>query len=293
MGTWSGRTVVVTGGNSGIGLAAAKALALDGAHVVLACRDLRRAERAAGQVPGATIAALDLSDLDSVAAFRAPERVDAVVCNAGVMGGVYLPGPQGHERQMATNHLGHAALVADLWPLLEQAAGRVVVVSSLAARGGRLTADSTVQDLVDPQPYVGQDVYRTTKQAVLAYALELDRRARTTGSAVTAVAAHPGISSTELFARNQVDSGHPRLAPIARGLGALLFQSARAGALPTLLALDPATPRGSFVGPRLFGQVRGRPHLLAPYRTSADPAVGGRLWAITEQVLGRRLPPTG
>lgn len=291
LGDWTGRTVVVTGANSGIGLAAATALARHGAHVQLACRDLRRAEAAARRVPGSSTAALDLEDLDSVAAYRAPDRVDAVVCNAGRMGGVYIPSPQGFERQMATNHLGHALLVARLWPQLEQAAGRVVVVSSLAARGGRLTAGSTLADLVDPTPYEGQAVYADTKQAGLLYAQELHRRATASGSAVSAVAVHPGLCNTSLFRRQQVDSGHPGLAPLAAVLGALLFSSPPAGARPTLRGLSPGTPGGAFVGPRLLGRTRGRPALLGVYAGAADPAVGARLWDLTEQALGRTLPP--
>ena len=291
LGDWTGRTVVVTGAGSGIGFEASRALARRGAAVVLACRDLARGQQAARGVPGGVVARLDLADLESVAAFAVPDRVDALVCNAGVMGGVYLPSPQGHERQMATNHLGHAALVARSWPRLEAAAGRVVVVSSIAARGGRLTATSTPRDLVDPVAYEGQAVYGSTKQANLLYAQELHRRCTAAGSSVTVVAVHPGISSTRLFARNQVDSGHPWLAPVARALGAVAFQSARAGAQPTLRGLDPATPSGSFVGPRLLGQVRGRPHLLEVYTSGRDPAVAARLWQLTEQVLGRPLPP--
>lgn len=291
LGDWTGRHVVVTGGNSGIGLAAAQGLAARGARVTLACRDPDRARKASGQVPGSDVAALDLVDLDSVAAYPVPERLDALVCNAGVMGGVYLPSPQGHERQMATNHLGHAALIGRLWPALEAAAGRVVMVSSIAARGGTFGPASTLEDLLDPRPYDGRAVYGRTKQANLLWSQELHRRTAAAGSAVTAVACHPGVSNTRLFARQQVDTGHPRLAPLAAGLGAVLFQSARAGARPTLRALAATTPSGAFVGPRLLGQVRGRPHLLDVYASGADPATGRRLWELTEQALGTDLGP--
>ncbi|MGZ6793190.1 MAG: SDR family NAD(P)-dependent oxidoreductase, partial [Mycobacteriales bacterium] len=170
---WRGRTVVVTGGASGVGLEAARALHADGADVVLACRDVERARAAAG---GMTVRALDLADLDSVAAFAdGTERVDALVCNAGIMGGPLLGTAQGHERQMGTNHLGHAALVARLFPLLEQASGRVVVVSSIAARGGTLGPQMTADDLVSPYGYLPGAVYANTKQANLLFAQELHR----------------------------------------------------------------------------------------------------------------------
>ena len=137
---WRDRTVVITGGNSGIGLEAARALQSAGAKVVLACRDVTRAATVAN---GMTVRELDLADLDSVAAFAdATEGIDALVCNAGVMGGPMLGTTQGHERQMGTNHLGHAALVARLFPRLEQASGRIVLVSSIAARGGTLDPDA-------------------------------------------------------------------------------------------------------------------------------------------------------
>ena len=286
LGDWTGRTVVVTGASSGIGLVTARALARHGASVHLASRSPRPET-----VPGSTAAVLDLSDLDSVRAYRPPERVDALVCNAGIMGGLYLPTPQGIEQQMATNVLGHALLLARLWPQLEAAAGRVVLVSSIAARGGRLTATSTVDDLVDPRPYEPMAVYASTKQADLLLALELERRCRAAGSAVTSVAVHPGVTSTALFSTQQVNSGHPRLAPLARALAVVAFSSARSGARATLRGLSPGTPGGSFVGPRLLGQTRGRPALLPPYASAADPAVAAHVWHLVEEVLGRRLPP--
>lgn len=293
LGDWTGRTAVVTGSNSGIGLAAAQGLARRGAAVVLACRDLAKAQAAAQQVPGSRPARLDLSDLDSVAAFVDRDDLpdlDALVCNAGIMAGVYRVSGQGHELQMATNVLGHVALVAGLWPRLEARSGRVVMIASLAARGGRIGASSTVQDLVDPQPYDGQRVYSNTKQADLLFAQELHRRVVAAGSPVTSVAAHPGISATALFARTQVDSGRPRLAPLAQAFVSVLAQSARAGAEPTLRALDPRTPSGAYVGPRLL-QARGRAVLVPVPGPGADAAAAARLWELLEQVLGRPLPP--
>ena len=280
---WRDRTVLITGGNSGIGLRAAQALHAAGAEVVLACRDVARAREVAG---GLAVRELDLADLDSVAAFAdGTTHLDALICNAGVMGGPLLGTTQGHERQMGTNHLGHAALVARLFPLLDKASGRIVTISSIAARGGRLGPEMTVDDLVSPYGYLSQPVYANTKQANLLFAQELHRRV---GDRVASVAAHPGVSWTNLFVRQLREDGKGWLVPAARIVGPMVLQSARAGAQPTLRALS--APSGSFVGPRRWNQYRGPAELLQVYTTGADPATAARLWELTEQVLGLPLP---
>jgi NAD(P)-dependent dehydrogenase (short-subunit alcohol dehydrogenase family) len=294
----TGRTFVITGANSGIGRETARDLVSRGAHVVLAVRDTDKGERAAAEFvgPGSTsVLELDLADLDSVGAFgkSLADRQDALhalVCNAGVMGGPFRTTAQGFERQMGTNHLGHAALVAALWPLLHSAGGRVVVVSSIAARAGRLSPVSTREQLVAPSPYVSQQVYSNTKQANLLFARELHRRTVAAGSPVTAVACHPGVSDTELFLRELREYRLGLLAPVAKAVMKVALQSAEAGALPTLRALDHSTPGGAFVGPAGPGQLRGRPELLEVYRSAQDPDTGARLWALTEEVLDRPLP---
>jgi NAD(P)-dependent dehydrogenase (short-subunit alcohol dehydrogenase family) len=292
----TGGLFVVTGANSGIGLEAARALVGRGAHVVLAVRDIARGEEAAARITGpgsASVVGLDLADLDRVAdcvteLLDRHDDLSAVVCNAGVMGGPRLLSVQGFERQMATNHLGHAALVEGLWPLLEASAARVVMVSSTEARRGRLSPRTTREDLLDPSPYDGRQVYRDTKQANLLFALELDRRCRRTGSPVSAVAAHPGASATNLFARQLEQAGRGALARASKAVTAVLLQSAAAGAASTLRALDLATPSGAFVGPAAFGQLRGRPKLLDVYPSAGDPATAVRVWELTEQALATR-----
>ena len=276
---WRGRTVVITGGNSGIGLRAGQALQKAGADVVLACRDVARSKAVAG---GMTVRALDLAALDSVAAFaEGTDTVDALVCNAGVMGGPMLMTAQGYERQMGTNHLGHAALIARLFPRL----GRIVIISSIAARGGTLGPTMSVEELVNPPAYDPGMVYANTKQANLLFAQELHRRV---GARVPTVAAHPGVSWTNLFLRQLQENGKGWLVPPARLLGPVFMQSAAAGAEPTLRALGEAS--GAFVGPRKLNQWRGRPELLDVYPTGSDPATAGRLWELTEQILGIPLP---
>jgi NAD(P)-dependent dehydrogenase (short-subunit alcohol dehydrogenase family) len=298
LGAQTGRSFVVTGANSGIGLEAARELVGRGAHVVLAVRDTAKGEQAAARLtgPGSTsVVELDLSDLDHVAdcattLLDRQDNLSALICNAGVMGGPCLLTRQGFERQMATNHLGHAALVAALWPLLHASASRVVVVSSTEARGGRLSPQTTRGQLLNPAPYDGRQVYRNTKQANLLFAQELHRRCRNARSPVSAVAAHPGASATNLFARQLEQSGRGRLARVSKVVTAVLLQSAAAGALATLRALDHRTPSGAFVGPARFGQHRGRPELLDVYASAKDPATAARLWELTEHALGRPLP---
>lgn len=294
----SGRTFVLTGANSGIGLEAARDLAGRGAHVVLAVRDTAKGEQAAARLAGrgsTSVVELDLSDLDLVAGcaetlLERHESLSALICNAGVMGGPFLLSAQGFERQMATNHLGHAALVAALWPLLHASAARVVLVSSTEARGGKLSPQTTREQLLNPSPYDGRQVYRNTKQANLLFAQELHRRCRKADSPVSAVAVHPGASATNLFARQLEQAGRGLLAAVSKLVTSVLLQSATAGALSTLRALDDRTPSGAFVGPARFAQHRGPPELLDVYPSAKGTATAARLWELTEQALGRALP---
>ena len=305
LGELTGRTVLVTGASSGIGLAAARDLVGRGAHVLLAVRDVDKGERVRAGLTGAgapgsgsgsaTVVRLDLADLEQVATaakavLDTTPTLSALVCNAGLMGGPHRLSPQGFELQMATNHLGHAALVGALWPLLHSSGSRVVVVSSLAARGGQLTPTTTVEQLVAPSPYLGQRVYSSTKQANLLFAVELARRAGRAGSPVSAVAVHPGISDTDLFVRHLPGGRRSPLVPVVKGVTKLVLQSSDAGALPTLRGLHHSTPSGAFVGPGGLGQVRGRPRLVDLPSTATDPATAARLWELTEQVLDTPLP---
>jgi NAD(P)-dependent dehydrogenase (short-subunit alcohol dehydrogenase family) len=301
-GDQQGKVVVLTGANSGVGLEAARVLAVHGARVVLACRDPHRAEAARadiertigsdGTAGSVTTVILDLADLDSVArcaeALAAEhQRIDVLVNNAGVMGGLRGFTAQGFERQMGTNHLGHFALTARLWPLLAAPpAGRVVVLSSLAARTGRLKPSLTRDDLVAPRSYAPIQVYGNTKQANLLFAQELQRRLAAAGSPVRAIAVHPGVSSTNLFHRQLTDTGLGWLAPVARSLTLMLLQAPSAGALPTLrAACDPDVPGGAFLGPRGLGQLRGRPELIDVYKSATNPVTASRLWELSEEIV--------
>jgi NAD(P)-dependent dehydrogenase (short-subunit alcohol dehydrogenase family) len=302
MGDWAGRRVVITGANSGIGLEAARLLVEHGASIVMACRDVTRGEASARSVTakpqagvgGTVVRRLDLADQASVRDFAAECVADdgpiyALVNNAGVMACPLSFTTDGLEMQMGTNHFGHALLTSLLLPKIDPN-GRVVIVSSIAARGGHLGAAMTAEDLTSPVPYAPQAVYSNTKQANLLFAQEWQRRLTSAGSKVAVVGVHPGVSATELFLRQMRDSGRGFIVPVARPFMKLVFQSAAAGSWPTLRGLsDPGLTGGEFVGPRHLGQSRGVPELLKLYPQGADTRAAARLWELTEEILSVEL----
>ena len=300
LGEQDGRTFLVTGANSGIGFATAHELVRRGAHVVLAVRDTNKGEKAASELagPGSTsVVELDLADVDQVAdcakrVLDSHHDLAALICNAGVMGGPFLKSAQGFELQMATNHFGHVALVAALWPLINTSASRVVLLSSNEAKRGQLSPKTTRDELLGPDPYDGKQVYRNTKQANLLFAQELHRRCKDSGSPVSVVAVHPGTVSTNLFARQLDRAGRNRLATVSKVLTKRLLSSPSKGARGTLRALHKSTPSGALVAPKGFAQLRGLPELAEVYPSAKNPAAGARLWKLTEEVLGQ-LPAFG
>ncbi|MFF9280020.1 oxidoreductase [Streptomyces griseosporeus] len=278
----SGRTAVVTGANSGIGFVTAEALARAGARVVLAVRDQERGMAAAGRMSGATeVRRLDLADLASVREFAAgwDGPLDLLINNAGVM---MLPRQRtrdGFEMQFGTNHLGHFALTNLLLPHVTD---RVVTVASGAHRwpGAAIHFD----DLDLANGYNPQRAYAQSKLANLLFTLELQRRLTEAGSAVRAVAAHPGWAATNL----QSHAGNP-VTRLLMQLGNRLFaQSDRAGALPTLYAAVEDVPGAAYVGPDGFAEMRGRPTLVGRTRAASDAGVARRLWDVSEELTGVR-----
>ena len=282
----TGRTVIVTGANSGIGLETARMLALKGASVVLACRNLEKGNAAVERVQSdrprgrVTLAALDLSDLESVATFAAAfaashERLDLLVANAGVMVPPFGRTKQGFELQIGTNHLGHFALLGRLLPLvLRTADARIVVVSSAAQNIGRIDRDDLNWER---RPYSAWAAYGQSKLANQLFALELHRRLSAIGSRVRVTSAHPGFTATDL----------QRTSPASRLFNPIFGMKPADGALPTLrAATDPAAASGSYWGPRgLFG-LRGPP---APARISAsaqDPSTAAWLWDESAKLTG-------
>ncbi|MHB8233168.1 MAG: oxidoreductase [Solirubrobacteraceae bacterium] len=287
----SGRTAVITGANSGIGLETARELARAGAHVVMACRDTTKGDAAAAtiraDVSGAQVdvEALDLASLDSVRAFagRYPhEHLDLLINNAGVMVPPYTKTADGFELQLGTNHLGHFALTGLLLDrLLSTPAARVVTVSSTAHKFGRINFD----DLQSERSYVRWRAYGQSKIANLLFTLELDRRLREVHADVLAVAAHPGYSATNLqFAATP--SRLERLGSVV--LNRVVAQSADRGALPTLYAATADIPGNSFVGPDGIQEMRGEPKVVRPVRAARDEQTARRLWNVSEELTGVR-----
>jgi len=301
----SGRLVVVTGANSGLGLQTARGLAQAGARVVMACRDLRRAQAAAETLrdespAGALeVAALDLASLASVRDFAKgfAERegcLDVLVNNAGVMAIPRRSTADGFEMQLGTNHLGHFALTGLLLgKLLAATAPRVVSVSSTAHRPGRIRFD----DLQSERSYGKWRAYAQSKLANLLFSYELQRRAEAAGARLCAVACHPGYAATNLqFVGPRMEGASLMERVMALG-NRLLSQSAAMGALPALYAAAaPDVAAGDYIGPDGFMENRGHPAKVRSSARSHDEASARRLWEESERLTGvvydwgRRLP---
>jgi NAD(P)-dependent dehydrogenase (short-subunit alcohol dehydrogenase family) len=290
----SGRTAIVTGANSGLGLATARELARAGAAVTLACRNTGKGEEAAGRiraaVPGAAleVASLDLADLGSVRDFAARtadrhERLDLLINNAGIMAAPRRLTRDGFESQFGTNHLGHFALTGLLLPtFLKAPAPRVVTVSSHLHRRGTMRFD----DLQGERKYRPWDAYAKSKLANLMFCFELQRRAAAADSVLLSLAAHPGYAATNLqFAATD------RFYEKAVGwIGNRLFaQSADMGALPTLYAATvPDLPGGTYIGPGGRAEQRGHPKVVTAAGKAYDEQAWLRLWEVSEQLTGVR-----
>ena len=291
----SGRTAVVTGANSGIGLETARALAARGAKVVLACRDLTKAARARADidasVPGASLELirLDLADLDSVRRFAEAyaakhDRLDLLINNAGVMAIPKRETADGFEMQFGTNVLGHFALTARLLPLvLDTPASRVVWLSSLAHKGGRIDFD----DLMRTSGYSPWGVYQQSKLADLVLALELQRRLDAAGADTLSVAAHPGWTATNLQTTGAQMAGNKPQEVVMGWFNAAFAMDTWKGALPTLVAATASGVRpGDYVGPGGLGEVWGLPDRAAISDRAQDPTTGRRLWERCEALTG-------
>lgn len=277
-----GRTAIVTGGNSGLGLATVRALARAGARVIMTARDREKGEAAAMGMEGSVqVRALDLADLASVRAFAAGvDGVDLLINNAGIMMTPRSSTRDGFELQLGTNHLGHFALTGLLMDrLLASARGRVVTVTSIEHKPGRIA----FEDLQSERSYSPRRAYQQSKLANVLFALELDRRLRAAGQSLVSVLAHPGYAATNLQSAGPTGLLKSMLAVTNR----FVAQSAEQGALPQLYAATAADVRGGeLFGPDGLGELRGWPTRVRPVPAGLDEVAARRLWSVSEELTG-------
>jgi NAD(P)-dependent dehydrogenase (short-subunit alcohol dehydrogenase family) len=274
----TGKTAIVTGANSGVGLATTRALAGAGAHVVFAVRNIDKGQAAARTTPGDTeVRALDLADLESVREFAAHWQgpIDLLINNAGISVPDLRHTTDRFELQFATNHLGPFALTN---LLLEHLTGRVVTLSSQSERLGHIDLDDPHDD---HHPYKQSRAYNRSKLANLLFTAELQRRLDRAGSNVLAQAAHPGFVATDIYAGSGA---------MAKLFVRLLAQSPEQGALPVLYAAVANLPGDSFTGPSRLAHMRGAPELIKRSPTAKDPDLAARLWTLSEQLTNTRFP---
>jgi NAD(P)-dependent dehydrogenase (short-subunit alcohol dehydrogenase family) len=303
MATWTtrdipdqaGKLAIVTGATGGLGLETALGLAQAGAEVILVGRNPAKGRAAEGLIrqhhrdAKVRFEVVDLASLASVADFAdrilaAGRPVDILVNNAGVMA---LPKREttsdGFEMQFGTNYLSHFALTARLLPLLTAAKARVVQLSSIAHRSGKIHFD----DLNYERGYQPFPVYSQSKLAMLIFAIELDRRSKANGWGLTSVAAHPGFARTDLIANGPAAGGNGLITSVINVMVSLMGHSAAAGALPSLMAATmPGARGGQYFGPQGWMEFKGPPGPGKIERRAMDAKVASDLWAASERLTG-------
>ncbi len=291
----SGKVIIVTGANSGIGFEAAREFARKNATTVLACRNMEKAQQAQAsimaEIPYAKteVMCLDLASLQSIHEFADSfiakyDRLDVLLNNAGIMMVPYAQTEDGFERQLGTNHLGHFALTGLLIVLLEKTPGsRVVNISSGGHRMGNMDFDNLLYN--NGKGYSRTRAYGRSKLSNLLFTYELERRLEENGHNPIAVAAHPGLTETHLA--DHFWGGHVNWlfhAPMKT-----FMQSAEMGALPGIrAAVDPQVRGGQYYGPGGPRESRGFPVLVESNRASHDETDARRLWEASEQLTGVR-----
>ncbi len=284
----AGKHYLITGGNSGIGLEAAKMLAQAGADITIACRNPAKAEAAQAEIDAAGNGAVDTLELDlsSMASVRAAaaevhtrcDSLDGLVNNAGIMQTPETRTEDGYELQLATNHLGHFLFAGLLYPLVEKAGGRITAVSSIAHKFGKIFLD----DLMQEQNYSPTQAYGQSKLANMLFAQELDRRLRAAGSPVMANACHPGYSATNL----QSTGPEGFLNGLYQVLNKVWAQSAYKGAIPTVLAVaGDEAEGGGYYGPVKLGDSIGPVGTARIARGGRDEATAAELWRRSEALV--------
>jgi len=294
----TGKVMVITGGNSGIGYEAAKEFDRKGAQTILACRSMEKAQAAQikiqTELPDASvkIIQLDLGSLKSVHLFADEfkskfEHLDVLLNNAGIMAVPYIKTEEGFESQFGVNHLGHFALTGLLIDLmLSTPEARIVNVSSIGHRSGKLDFDNLMFE--DGKDYSRTQAYYNTKLANLLFTYELKRRFDLVGAETIAVSAHPGISTTNL-----ADHLFPKiLLKFMIPLFGRMNQNASMGALPSIrAAVDPEVTGGQYFGPDGPKERKGYPVVVQSTEASHNKADAQKLWEVSEQLTGVTFDP--
>jgi len=279
------KVVIITGANSGIGYETAKALAEKGAVVVMACRNLEKANAAANQIrqdmvnANLEIIQLDLADLASVRKFAESFKtkyatLDVLINNAGVMTPPFTKTKDGFEVQFGANHLGHFALTGLLLdPLLGTTKARVVNVSSSMHKMG--TGTINFDNLNAEKGYNPTGAYAQSKLSNLLFTLSLNQQLEVINSDVIAAACHPGWTVTGL------QKG------LLHAVSRVIAQKPEMGALPTLqAAIDPAVQRNDYFGPGGLMEMRGYPKKAESSEAAKDTDLAKRLWQVSEELSG-------
>lgn len=288
----TGKIIIVTGGNSGLGYESVKAFAKKGAEVIMASRNPQKAESAQSSImdekPSGKVIAmtLDLSSLDSVKNFVAGfkkqyDRLDILLNNAGIMMTPYQLTNDGFESQLGTNHFGHFALTGQLFDLLKKTSGsRIVNVSSIAHKQGKFDFNDLLYD--GGKTYNPSKAYSRSKMANLLFTYELQRRLDGSREMMT-VAAHPGVSMTNLA--NHLKGTF--MFNIFRLLSPLVTHPVANGALPQIrAAVDPNVQPGTYYGPDGFNEMKGAPIVVQSNEASHDQADAKKLWDVSEKLTG-------
>ena len=292
LGEQAGRVVIITGASGGLGFEAARVFAARGATVVLACRSAAGGESARARIlaeqsrADVHVGLVDISLLSSVKAFAAHlaqqyPAIDVLINNAGIMATPHALTAEGFELQFATNHLGHFALTGLLLPLLEaRPGGRVVAVSSIAARSGVIDFDDLMGER-NPDPW---KAYNQSKLANLLFARELQRRLSASARQTSAMAAHPGAATTNLFATPGGFVAKRILSPLLRSF---LFHSAEEGVKPILFAATALEAQpGGYYGPQGYKEMKGGPGPALVPDQAKDTTTATRLWRVSENLTG-------
>jgi NAD(P)-dependent dehydrogenase (short-subunit alcohol dehydrogenase family) len=294
----TGKTVLITGANDGLGCHLTVAFARKGARVIMACRDMKKAKRVQTETkdlyPGSEISCigLDLGDLQSVAScadavLNDHARLDVIMCNAGIMAVPFGTTKDGFELHMGVNYYGHYVLVGRLMPVIATSPGiRVVTTSSFAEKIGKLDLDSIPSE----KTYHRWRSYGDSKLAMLMFSLSLNQKLRTAGVDGIALCAHPGYAKTNLR-KGRLETEENKIQRLLLNMFEMMSMSSERGSLPLLCAAtDPEARGGQYIGVSGLLEIQGSPKLTEGQKRAYDEKLQERLWSTSERLTGVKFP---